>query len=129
MAKRKIVFLKPWGTYKVGDVIEDPSEVTVRTLCFTHNFGKLVGDPRLADRIAQEKKTMTDLQKDFEFELKGKQRQAEEAETKAFVEPGEKIDKSLEEIIGGVSETPAKKARKPSTKKKATRRKSRVKSK
>lgn len=70
MKKRKIVFIRNWGTYKVGDVIEDPSDVTIREICYKHKFGRLEGDPSFEARIEREKLTMQKLAEDISFGLK-----------------------------------------------------------
>lgn len=44
MARRKIVLKKAWGMFPKGHVFKNPSLVTIRTLCFDQNFGRLVGD-------------------------------------------------------------------------------------
>lgn len=49
MARRKIVLKKAWGMFPKGHVFENPSLVTIRTLCFDQNFGRLVGDKEILE--------------------------------------------------------------------------------
>lgn len=109
MAKRKIRFIKPWGNYKVGDTIDNPSEVTVRTLCFRHRFAELVGDPALQARIEKESKTLRDLQQDFQFELEAKKLKSE-IKVPPLPSPTEKteVDQDIEQTIKDVKPTKEK---------------------
>lgn len=70
MANRKIIFIRKWGNYKVGDVMENPTDVTIRELCFKHKFGRLEGDPAFEERIQLQKLTMTKLAQDIAFGVK-----------------------------------------------------------
>ena len=68
--KRKIIFIRNWGTYKIGDVMKDPTDVTIRELCYKHKFGRLEGDPSFEARIRREKLTMEKLAQDISFGVK-----------------------------------------------------------
>lgn len=75
--KRKIIFIKNWGTYKIGDVIKDPTDVTIRELCFKHKFARLEGDPDFEARIKREQTTIQKLAQDISFGLKEAEKDVE----------------------------------------------------
>lgn len=64
---RKIILIKDWGPMKKGKELLNPNEVTIRTLCYQHKFGKLVGDPDFLKRMKREEQTLKSLAEDVAF--------------------------------------------------------------
>ena len=49
-----LIFIKPWGTYKVGDIVENPTEVTRRALVETYRVAEIQTDKELQTVLDQE---------------------------------------------------------------------------
>ena len=58
---RKIILVKKWGMYPAGHVFENPSDATVKSLCYDHDFGKLVGDDYFLRQLRSEKRATAQL--------------------------------------------------------------------
>lgn len=123
MFERKIIFIKPWGTYKVGDEILNPTDVTIRTLCFAHKFGKLIGDPDFEDRVRREAITMQKLQEDISYGLRETRREISEEKRKVS-SPADLVSDALSHVVEDIDKKLAPPAPKKTTKPRRSRKKS-----
>ena len=49
-----LIFIKNWGTYKVGDIVKNPTEVTRKALVETHGVAEVQTDQELQTVLDQE---------------------------------------------------------------------------
>ena len=49
-----LVFIKDWGTFKIGDIVKNPTEVTRRALVETHGVAEVQTDQELQTVLDQE---------------------------------------------------------------------------